>query len=318
MSEAEAAAEGLPRGQRAATERKPRKRLRSPLDNQRAAFLRKCRSRIKPTEVGLPQAQRTRTAGLRREDVAALSGVSASWYTWLEQGRAMRVSDEVLERLCQTLRLSDDERTYLFCLVQNRAPQSQAAVHPEAPPDIVRMINSLTVPAIAMNLRWDVLAWNPLNSVFYRDYDRIPPSERNLLEILLTQPVRHMNSAQMEETAERLVARLRFDYSRCTNDPKFEALVHRLNTRSPLFNRLWRTPEFTLRAFGLHRFTHARYGRLAFEHTSCVPDGHPNVRVVICTPDNPAAKRAVAQVSAELAASTRDAALVPDLPPLSR
>jgi transcriptional regulator with XRE-family HTH domain len=277
-----------------------RPRLRTPLDNQRAAFLRKCRARIKPADVGLPVAQRTRTEGLRREDVAALSGVSASWYTWLEQGRSMRVSDDVLERLCQTLRLSEDERTYLFCLVQNRVPQAPAPAPPEAPADIVRMIDALTVPAIAMNLRWDVLAWNRLNSVFYRDYTDIPPAERNLLEILFTRPVKHMSEEQLEATAERLVARLRFDYSRCTNDPKFEALVHRLSTRSPLFSRLWRTPEFTLRGFGVHVFNHARYGRLAFEHTSCVPDGHPGIRVVFCTPDNAAAKRSVAEVAAGL------------------
>src|ERR1700742_2979427 len=85
-----------------------RKRLRSPVDRQRAEFLRRCRTRMDPAELGLPPAKRKRTAGLRREDVAALSGVSASWYTWLEQGREMRVSDEVLERLCLTLRLSED------------------------------------------------------------------------------------------------------------------------------------------------------------------------------------------------------------------
>jgi transcriptional regulator with XRE-family HTH domain len=279
----------------------PRRRLRSAIDNQRAAFLRSCRSRINPEDVGLPVAQRTRTQGLRREDVAALSGVSASWYTWLEQGRTMRVSDEVLERLCQTFRLTEDERTYLFCLVQNRLPQVHEGAREECPPEIVRMLNALTIPAIAMNLRWDVLAWNPLNSAIYRDYAAIPVAERNLLEILFTQPVRHMSPTELEETALRLVARLRFDYSRCTNDPKFEALVHRLNTRSPLFNRIWRTPEFSLRAFGKHRFTHARHGRLAFEHTSSVPDGHPNIRVVICIPDNPAARRAVERVQAALA-----------------
>jgi transcriptional regulator with XRE-family HTH domain len=277
-----------------------RRRLRSPLDNQRSAFLRRCRARIKPADVGLPQAQRTRTEGLRREDVAALSGVSASWYTWLEQGRKMRVSDDVLERLCQTLRLSEDERTYLFCLVQNRVPQVHDEAREEAPPDIVRMIDALNIPAIAMNLRWDVLAWNPLNSAIYRDYANIPVTERNLLEILFTRPVQHMTPAQLETTAQRLVARLRFDYSRSPNDPKFEALVQRLSTRSPLFARIWRTPEFTLRAFGQHIFTHARYGKLAFEHTSTVPDGHPNLRIVICTPDNPAAKKAVAHVSSLL------------------
>jgi hypothetical protein len=76
--------------------------------------------------------------------------------------------------------------------------------------------------------------------------------------------------------------------------------VRRLSAASPRFARLWRIPAFTLRAFGVHKFTHPRFGELAFEHTSTVPDGHPNLRVVICTPDNPAAKRAIEQVNAEL------------------
>jgi transcriptional regulator with XRE-family HTH domain len=290
--------------QRATRRRGPvaaRPRVRSTVDNQRAAFLRRCRARIKPADVGLSAGQRSRTDGLRREDVAAISGVSASWYTWLEQGRPMRVSDDVLDRLCQTLRLTEDERIYLYSLVQQRPPRVSSEVRPEAPPDVTRMISALGVPALVMNVRWDVLAWNPLQSALYRDYTKIPVEERNLLEILFTKPVKHMTPVQLEQMAHRLIARLRFDYSKCTDDPKFEALVHRLNTRSPLFNRIWRTPEFTLRGYGLHRFTHARFGPLSFEHASVVPDGHPNFRVVICTPENVAARRAVAQAAAELA-----------------
>src|SRR6185312_7216174 len=231
-----------------------RKRLRSPVDRQRADFLKRCRTRLDPAELGLPQPRRKRTEGLRREDVAALSGVSVSWYTWLEQGRDIRVSDDVLERLSQTLRLSEDERVYLFSLVQHRAPRVRADAQEEAPADVVRLINALSVPAIAMNLRWDVLAWNRLNSKIYRDYAAIPLEERNLLEILLAQPVRHLNPKALESTARRLIARLRFDYSKHADDPKFDALIRRLSTRSPLFRRLWRMPEFTLRPFGIHRF----------------------------------------------------------------
>ena len=110
-----------------------RKRLRSGVDNQRSEFLRLCRARIRPSEVGLTNAPRTRSGGLRREDVAAVSGVSASWYTWLEQGRDMRVSDEVLERICHTFRLTEDERVYLFSLVQHRPPRIDRASRFEAP-----------------------------------------------------------------------------------------------------------------------------------------------------------------------------------------
>jgi transcriptional regulator with XRE-family HTH domain len=275
-----------------------RKRLHSAVGRQRTEFLRQCRARIDPSELGLPQSRVKRTAGLRREDVAALSGVSACWYAWLEQGRDIRVSDEVLERLCQTLRLSEDERVYLFSLVQHRAPRARRDAREEAPAEVVRLVNGLRVPAIAMNLRWDVLAWNPLNSVIYRDYGALPPSERNLLEILVARPVHHISPAVLEKTARRLIARLRFDYSKNADDPKFEALIHRLNTISPLFRRIWRIPEFTLRGFGTHRFNHPKYGEVAFEHTSCVPDGFPNIRIVMCIPENAAAKAAIAQAEA--------------------
>jgi transcriptional regulator with XRE-family HTH domain len=307
MADVDGESTASPRPARVKNKSDTGKRLRSAVDNQRAEFLRRCRARIKPSDLGLPEAQRKRTAGLRREDVAALSGVSASWYTWLEQGRDMRVSDDVLERLCRTLRLSEDERTYLFSLVQQRLPRvHRDGLREEAPPDVVRMINSLNTPAIAMNLRWDVLAWNRVNSLIFRDYGAIPLPERNLLEILLTRPVHHLNPEQLENTAQRLIARLRFDYSKCADDPRFEALVRRLNTLSPLFNRIWRTPEFTLRAFGIHKFTHPRYGEVAFEHNSCVPDGYPHIRVVICTPDNAAARRAIELASAEIAKSSTE------------
>jgi transcriptional regulator with XRE-family HTH domain len=276
------------------------KRLRSPVDQQRAEFLRRCRARIDPAELGLPRSRIRRTEGLRREDVASLSGVSACWYAWLEQGRDMRVSDDVLERLSLTLRLSEDERVYLFSLVQHRAPRVRQDSQEEAPEDVVRLINALSVPAIAMNLRWDVLAWNRLNSKIYRDYSAVPLEERNLLEILLANPVRHLNPKALESTARKLVARLRFDYSKHSDDPKFEALIRRLSNRSPLFRRMWRMPEFTLRPFGIHQFTHPKWGELAFEHTSCTPDGYPHIRMVICTPENDAARAAIANADSDV------------------
>ena len=133
----------------------------------------------------------------------------------------MRVSDEVLERLCETFKLSEDERIYLFSLVQQRMPRVHGDPRPECPPEIVRMINSMATPAVAMNLRWDVLAWNRVNSMIFRDYNDFPLEERNLLLILFTRPVRHMSPPQYENMARRLVARLRFDYSKCSDDPKF-------------------------------------------------------------------------------------------------
>lgn len=281
---------------------KPRPRLRTPVDHQRSEFLRRCRLRLKPEDVGLPQGRRSRTGGLRREDVAALSGVSASWYTWLEQGRDIRVSDAVLERVSEALRLTSDERTYLYSLVQHRLPRLQQHDDRVVPEDVLRMINALPSPAVVMNLRCDILAWNQANSQLYFDYGVLPPERRNLLDILLTMPVPNMTPAQLENAVRRLIGRLRFDFSKCADDPRFEALFKRLVTSSPLFARLWRVPDVALHAFGLHPVQHARFGLITFEHTSYVPDGHPNIRVVICTPENEAARRAVATVCAERAA----------------
>lgn len=278
-----------------------RKISRLPMDRQRGEFLRSCRARIKPADLGLPVPQRKRTDGLRREDVAALSGVSVSWYTWLEQGRDMRVSDEVLDRISHTFRLSEDERIYLFSLVQHRPPRLRRDVRFEAPPEIVRMINGAAAPAVVMNLRWDVLAWNTLNSVFFRDYSEVPVAERNLVEILFTRPSYYEDPTEFENMARRLLAKLRVDYSKSGDDPRFESLIRRLNMASPLFRRVWRTPEINVRSYGIHRFRHPQHGELVFEHTSYVPEGHPTVRVVICMPNDAVTRAAVAHVHAETA-----------------
>ena len=280
-----------------------RSSLRTTIDHQRSEFLRRCRARLEPEHVGLAPEARARGGGLRRQDVAALSGVSASWYTWLEQGRDIRVSDEVLDRVSQTLQLTADERIYLFSLVQRRPPPLGPGMPTECPADVQRMVRNMPMPAVVMNLRCDVLAWNPVNSVIYRDYGAMAPAERNLLEILMVQPVHTMSPAQQEAMGRRLIGRLRFDFSRCSADPQFESLLRRLLALSPVFRKLWRMPDVALRAYGPHTFNHPRFGEVTFEHTSYIPDGHPTLRVVVCTPHDLAAMRAVAVVNAEFAAS---------------
>lgn len=281
-----------------------RSQLRGRVDVQRSLFLRQCRARVTPQQVGLPASSAARSRGLRREDVAALAGVSTSWYTWLEQGRSIKVSDDVLERVCIALRLNADERIYLFSLVQRRLPQLANGLPEVAPPEVSRLIEALPFPAVALNLRCDVLAWNQVNSILYRDYSQYPSAERNLLEILVLRAATPVNQDRMEVALSRLMSALRFDYSRCAGDAKFEALLLRLCTLSPLFNRLWRAPDFLIRSYGLHQFAHPRFGEVTFEHTSFIADGHPCIRVVLCKPHDEAARNSVAAVNEELAAAT--------------
>lgn len=280
-----------------------RSSLRTTVDLQRSEFLRRCRARLDPVAVGLSDSARARGGGLRRQDVAAMSGVSASWYTWLEQGRDIRVSDDVLDRVSRTLRLSEDERIYLFSLVQRRPPALPSSMLTECPVEVDQMVQTMPMPTVVMNLRCDVLAWNPVNTVIYRDYSAIPPAERNLLEILMIRQMHLMSPAQQETMGRRLIGRLRYDFSRCPDDPKFEALIHRLLALSPAFRKLWRMPDVALRAYGPHTFNHPRFGEMTFEHTSYIPDGYPTIRVVVCTPHSLGAMRAIGVVNAELAAS---------------
>jgi transcriptional regulator with XRE-family HTH domain len=274
-----------------------RANLKLPLDLQRAEFLRSCRARIQPEDLGLPAPQRRRTAGLRREDVAALSGVSVAWYTWLEQGREMRVSDEVLERISRTFRLSENERSYLFSLVQHRPPRVLHDDRAKVPPEVAHLVTELPWPAIVMNLRWDVLAWNRLNSLVFRDYSLLPEDGRNLVELLFNQPSQQRDPDAAENMAHRILSKLRVDYSALGEDPKFESMIRRLESVSPTFRRLWRTPDIIVGSYGINRFTHASYGELAFEHTSYVPDGHPKLRIVLCRPADEATRRVVEQLN---------------------
>lgn len=275
--------------------------LKQPLDLQRAQFLRSCRARLQPADIGLPTPQRRRTQGLRREDVAALSGVSLAWYTWLEQGREMRVSDEVLERLCHTFRLSGDERTYLFSLVQRRPPRlgHEGDEAGEMPAELSRTIGELPWPAIVTNLRWDALAWNRLNTLLYRDYASMPPERRNVVELMFTQQVRRPDPAAGEDFFRRVLQKLRVDYTQVGEDAAFEAMISRLEQSSPLFRRLWNAPDIIAGSLGINRFTHPVHGDLAFEHTSAMPDGHPRLRLVLCRPADAYTRQLTERLHAE-------------------
>ena len=255
-------------------------------------FLKGCRARLSPAQVGLPDTNRRRTPGLRREDVAALAGVSVTWYTWLEQGRRIQVSADVLERICSTLRMSADEREYLFALVQHR-PAPRVPLRPdEVSSTITRMLAALAVPAIVMTARWDVIAWNRLASTVFRDYDKLPPERRNLLRILLVDDESYQGDvAAYEAMARRILSKFRVDYSQVPGDPAFDELVAELSARCPIFRRLWSSPEVIGRSEAVAY--HPRFGGMTFEHSSYVPEGSPMLRLVIFVPHDEASQRKV-------------------------
>jgi transcriptional regulator with XRE-family HTH domain len=271
-------------------------------------FLKGCRARLSPGQVGLPDTNRRRTPGLRREDVAALAGVSVTWYTWLEQGRSIQVSADVLERICATLRMSTDEREYLFALVQHRPAPPIPAREAGVSPTVVRMLDALAVPAIVMTARWDVIAWNRLSNTIFRDYDQLPPERRNLLRILLVDDESYQGDPiAYEAMARRILAKFRVDYSQVPGDAAFEELIAELAARCPIFRRLWSSAEVSARSEGVAY--HPRFGGMTFEHSSYVPEGSPTLRLVIFVPyDEPSKAKVRTLLAADAAVGPSRAA----------
>jgi hypothetical protein len=224
--------------------------------------------------------------------VAALAGVSVTWYTWLEQGRKIQVSADVLERVCTTLRMTADEREYLFALVQHRPAPPVSTRPSDVSPTLTRMIESLGVPVIVMTARWDVIAWNRLTLKVFRHYERLAPEQRNLLRILLVDDSSYQNDPiAYEAMARRVLSKFRVDYSQNADDPSFEKLIDELDERCPIFRRLWNSPEVLGRSEAIAR--HPQLGGITFEHSSYVPEGNPTLRVVIFVPYDEASQAKV-------------------------
>jgi transcriptional regulator with XRE-family HTH domain len=267
---------------------------------QLSEFLKSCRARLQPVAVGLPQAARRRTPGLRREDVAALAGLSATWYTWLEQGRDVRASDRVLESLSRTLRMSTEERDYLFLLAQNRTPPLVRQTPEEVSPAVHRTLEALSVPALVINLRWDIVYWNRMYAAVIRNYDSTPPADRNLVKLLMVHPEYQTDEVQYEEMAGRIVAKLKMDYSQAGGEADFDGLIQELRELSPLFKRLWDRPEITARSEGVHLVRHPRLGVITLEHTSYQVEGAHTLRALIYAPENAASARKIAAIGREV------------------
>ena len=151
-------------------------------------FLRNRRGRVAPSDVGLVATPRRRAQGLRREEVAQLAGISASWYTWLEQKRPIRVSPRTLDNLARVLQLKPAERIQLFQLAL-RQPVIEGSQREHVSSATQRMLDQLdSIPAFIRGRRWDILAWNRAALAFFCDFEKVPPDERNLVWLFFTRP----------------------------------------------------------------------------------------------------------------------------------
>ncbi len=268
-----------------------------------------CRARVTPTQAGLPRSDRRRGPGLRREDVAVLADVSITWYTWLEQGREMNISADVLERVATALRMSATEREFLFALAQQRPAPQVAAPVDIVSPAMERMLGAISVPALVMTARWDVIAWNDLTRIF-RNYDELAPERRNLLRIVLVDDESYqLDPARHEQMARQGLSKFRVDYSQNPGNPSFEEFVAELTAESALFRRLWNSPEVKTRLENVGHYPHL--GGISFTVSSYVPEGRPMLRLVVYTPHDSQTTEKVAEWqrragAADLSRTARD------------
>jgi transcriptional regulator with XRE-family HTH domain len=250
-----------------------------------AHFLRTRRERLSPEAAGLPGGSRRRTPGLRREELALLAGIGVTWYTSLEQGRAITVSTQVLESLARVLDLNAVERNHLFLLAREQQPADPYPFTTAVSPALQHILDSMGIsPAYVANPRWDVLAWNQAMARVYTDFGALPVRERNILRLVFTHPLRRMLLANWEQAAQGLLALFRASTERYIGESWLKALVAELELVSPEFRAWW--PRHAIQATHTEKkeLNHPLVGRLVLQPTTFQVTDAPDLRMVVYTP----------------------------------
>jgi transcriptional regulator with XRE-family HTH domain len=266
------------------------------------AFLRSRRARLSPAEVGLPDnGGRRRTPGLRREELAALAGVGVSWYTWLEQGRDINPSPEVLDAVARALRLDSAERKTLFALARTELPLADDVAGKD--PDqldgdvsqLIALVDSMHPnPAYLLGPMTRILAWNRAASVVFGSSDHLAPDRRYLLWWLLVDLGESATTPQREATARNALARFRAEYARHAGEEDYEQFLTLMRDNSARFGEWWDEHEVIETQRGTKVIEHPQLGTLRLHHAQTVPTGQPELRMAIYAPADAATRAALA------------------------
>ena len=247
-------------------------------------FLRTRRARLAPEYVGLPRGSRRRSSGLRRVEVAQLAGVSVDWYTWLEQGRPITASTQVLESLAQALRLDADERVHLFLLARQQPPPERVSDLVIVSPTLQRFLDQQDQsPSLVTDARWDVLAWNDAACVVFGDFRQMTSRERNNVWRLFAVPSYRLLFVDWEGHARRVLAQFRASSSRFLGDPQVTQLIHDLTLSSPEFRAWWPDHEVISAPEGQKTLNHPQAGSLLFDRLTFQVFEAPDLKVTIYT-----------------------------------
>ncbi len=233
-----------------------------------AAFLRARRARLRPADVGLVLGggdSRRRTPGLRREEVAQLSGVGITWYTWLEQGRDILASSQVVDALARALLLDPDEHQHLRDLAGLTVPERDVPVDGLLP-RLQRLVDAVT-PNVASvyDIHFDYLAWNTPYVRVRTDPGSLPSDRRNMVWMMFTEPGNRAQMVRWEPAARAVLSQFRAAAGHRPGDPRFAEIVAALTEASPEFRTWW--AEYPIRHFrpATVEIDHPLTGRIAFE-----------------------------------------------------
>ncbi|MFI5660500.1 helix-turn-helix transcriptional regulator [Streptomyces sp. NPDC051684] len=266
------------------------------------AFLRSRRERIAPEDVGLPRGRRRRTPGLRREEVAHLSAVGVTWYTWLEQARDIQVSAQVLDALARTLRLDRSERAHLFGLAGAIDP-TPAASCATLTPELLDLMDRLEpVPACVQNSRYDILAYNRTYGMLLCDLDEILPEDRNCMLLAFTHEEWRSSIIGLDDVLRTMAAKFRSGMAEHLAEPAWKVVLRRLTEGSAEFRELWERHEVVQSVPSkVKRFRNRHVGPVSVVHTDLWLGRDCGARMVTYTPADDTSRERLEELG-ELAA----------------
>ncbi|MFH0297139.1 helix-turn-helix transcriptional regulator [Bradyrhizobium sp. 31Argb] len=256
--------------------------------NSLGAYLKDRRAKLDPTAFGFP-LKRRRTPGLRREEVAQRANVSATWYTWLEQGRGGAPSADVLDRIARAMMLTDVEREHLFLLGLGRPPEVRYHAPEGISPHLQRVLDTLEYsPAFIRTATWDLIAWNRAAATVLTDYSKLPDGQRNVLRMMFRDSRVRAAQSNWQSVARYVVASFRADVARAGAARNVQSLVDELSATSPEFAAMWRDNDVQGHGDGVKVLHHPTAGPLSMEFSAFAVDGRPDLNMVIYNPATPA------------------------------
>lgn len=260
---------------------------RSARRGELAAFLRAQRARLRPADVGLPEDDNPglrRTPGLRREEVALLSGVGVTWYTWLEQGRNIPASEQVVDALARALLLDPDQHRHIRSLAGLATAPGETPVE-DALPRLQRLVDAAAPNIASMyDAHLDYLVWNTPYARLRHDPATLPADRRNLMWMMFTDAENHAHMASWEPAARAVLSQFRAAAAQQPDDPRFATIVAELTETSPEFREWW--AEYPIRHFrpATIKIDHPEIGRIDLEMFQLRPVEYPDLLMVLQVP----------------------------------